>query len=260
MLRRMHRLGFAFALCTLAGCPADDAWMDSLEDSGSGETGESMTASASATNTASASATMTASGTDSGTGTGTESGSETDPDGTASDDAASSDGTTAADSTTGTGECAEGLETSLFSDVDGCDEVVGEPFCSEGQMHVPLDSDVDWDSDPPNSGPHYPTWEAWGEHPATVPRGYWVHNLEHGGVVLSYRCNDDCETEVEVLRDVMAARPDLRILLTPDPLLPGDERFAAISWTWIHRFDAPDLETLLCFVDQHENHAPEDVP
>jgi hypothetical protein len=136
---------------------------------------------------------------------------------------------------------------------------VGEPFCSEGQQHVPQDTDVPWQSDPPHSGPHYPTWEAWGEHDTVVPRGNWVHNLEHGGIVLTYRCNDDCPEELAVLREVVAMRPDLRILLTKDPMLPGD-RFAAISWTWVLRTDAPDLATLLCFADQHENRAPEDVP
>lgn len=127
-------------------------------------------------------------------------------------------------------------------------------------MHVPQDSEIEWLSDPPHSGPHYPTWEDWGEADGVVPRGNWVHNLEHGGIILGYRCNDDCLEERAVLQQVVDMRPDLRVLLTPDPLLPGDERFSAISWTWIHRFDEPDLAELLCFVDQHENHAPEDVP
>ena len=54
-------------------------------------------------------------------------------------------------------------------------------------------------------------------------------------------------------------RPDSRILITPDPDLPGPA-FAAVSWTWVHRFESADLDELLCFVDQHFNHAPEDVP
>jgi hypothetical protein len=170
------------------------------------------------------------------------------------------DPSTGADSSTGTTECEPGREPAELTEVDGCAEAVGEPFCSEGQAHVPQDREVEWMSDPPHSGPHYPTWELWGEHDSTVPRGNWVHNLEHGGIVLSYRCADPCETELDVLRDVVEQRPELRILLTPDPFLPGSERFAAISWTWLHRFDAPDLAELLCFADQHENHAPEDVP
>ena len=77
--------------------------------------------------------------------------------------------------------------------------------------------------------------------------------------MLSYRCPGGCDADVEVLRAVMEMRPELRILITPDPELPADG-FAAIAWTWVYEFDTPDLDTLLCFVDQHENHAPEDVP
>jgi Protein of unknown function (DUF3105) len=236
MLRTMHRawLGAIFLL----GCPADDEWQESLASSSSGGT---------------AAGTMTA------PATSTDSSGGTAGDATAGT-SASTDPSTGADASTGTAECEPGLAPALLTQVDGCAEVVGESFCSEGQEHVPQDSEVEWMSDPPHSGPHYPTWELWDEHDSTVPRGNWVHNLEHGGIVLSYRCADPCEAELEILRDVLEQRPELRILLTPDPFLPGRERFAAISWTWIHRFDAPDLEELLCFADQHENHAPEDVP
>lgn len=155
------------------------------------------------------------------------------------------------------GECE--LPPASYAEVAGCDAVVGEPGCSEGQQHVIEGSEIEWMADPPHSGPHYPMWGLWGEHDTVVPRGTWIHNLEHGGIVLAYRCNDDCPDELEVLRQVIAMRPDLRVLLTKDPLLTG-ERFAAISWTWVHRFDAPDLASLLCFADQHEGQAPEDVP
>ena len=126
-------------------------------------------------------------------------------------------------------------EPAAASEIEGCAALVGTPLCSEGQMHVTQDAVVPWQHDPPASGPHYPTWAAWGEHTGVVPRGNWVHNLEHGGIVLSYRCNDDCEPELQTLRDVLAARQQLRILLTKDPLLPGQERFAAIAWTWTVR-------------------------
>jgi hypothetical protein len=240
MLGAMHRSWFAAIF--LFGCPADDQGQESLESSSSSGSVTGTMTTAQATSTDSSGGTAG----DTSTSTGSEPTTTTDP-------------STGADSSSGTAECEPGLEPAELTEVDGC-EVVGESFCSEGQEHVPQDSEVEWMSDPPHSGPHYPTWELWGEHDSTVPRGNWVHNLEHGGIVLSYRCADPCEAELEILRDVIGQRPDLRVLLTPDPFLPGRERFAAISWTWIHRFDAPDLEELLCFADQHENHAPEDVP
>jgi uncharacterized protein DUF3105 len=162
------------------------------------------------------------------------------------------------DSSTGEPGCAI-ADPAPFTMVEGCG-MLGESFCSEGQMHVEQGSVIEWMHDPPHSGPHYPTWETWDEHTEVVPRGNWVHNLEHGGIVLSYRCDGDCEPEVALLRDAMNQRPELRILVTADPFLPGPERFAAISWTWVFRFDPPIVADLLCFADQHENHAPEDIP
>jgi hypothetical protein len=229
-------------IALLAGCPADDIGPIPGDSSEDGATTSSTAAT----------------GTDTTIPTGT---GETDATaGTAADTTGSGDTSAATDSTTGPLQCDMGLDPADFSEVRGCAEPIGQPFCSEGQMHVAEGADVAWMSDPPHSGPPYPSWETWGEHTAeVVPRGNWVHNLEHGGVVLLHFCPDGCEAELDVLRDVIAQRPDLRILMTQDPELPG-ERFAAVSWTWVYRFDAPNLATLLCFVDQHEGHAPEDVP
>jgi hypothetical protein len=102
-------------------------------------------------------------------------------------------------------------------------------------------------------------WAEWGIYDDPVPRGNWVHSLEHGGIVLLHNCAEPCEAEIDKLKTALIARPDMRVIVTPDPLLDGD-RFAAVSWTWVYETDAPDLDTLLCFIDQHEGHAPEDIP
>jgi hypothetical protein len=140
-----------------------------------------------------------------------------------------------------------------------CAEIIGEGFCSEGGVHVDIGSTIDWGHEPPHSGDHYGVWETVpGEHATVVERGYWVHNLEHGWIVLAYNCPEGCDAELEQLRAVLAARPDLDILMTEDPLLEGS-KFAAISWTWVHAFDEPVMAELLCFVDQHYDNAPESV-
>jgi hypothetical protein len=143
--------------------------------------------------------------------------------------------------------------------VEGCAAIVGEGFCSDPVAHVSTDTPIEWSNNPPHSGEHFPIWEDKGEHEEPVERGYWVHNLEHGWIVLLHNCPEGCDAELDVLRQVLEARPDVSILLTPDPLLDGP-RFAAVSWTWAHEFDQPVLDELLCFVDQHWDHAPESVP
>lgn len=155
--------------------------------------------------------------------------------------------------------CAEGAEPAEFSEVEGCGEVLGVSYCSEGAGHVDIGTDIEWMNNPPHSGPHFPMWASWGEHERPLERGYWVHNMEHGGIVLGYLCPGGCDEDLEVLRQVIEERPDSRIIVTQDPLLeePG---FYAASWTWVHHFDTAELDEVLCFVDQHFNHAPEDVP
>lgn len=142
-------------------------------------------------------------------------------------------------------------------DVAGCGEAVGTAFACEGQCHIDDAAGLTWQNDPPHSGDHLPVWEnEVGEHTDPIARANWVHNLEHGFVVLLYNCPTGCDAELAVLREVLTERPDKPIVLTADPEL-GAPRFAAVSWTWVYETDAPDLATLLCFVDQHACQAPE---
>jgi hypothetical protein len=160
---------------------------------------------------------------------------------------------TSAETPRGCNECA----TEEALDVPDCAQTVGESFPCEGHCHVEDAADAVWHNDPPHSGSHLPVWEQeWGEHTEAIARANWVHNLEHGWIVLLYDCETACDAELDVLRQVLAERPDTPLLLTPDPLL-DPPRFAAVAWTWVYETDAPDLATLLCFVDQHACQAPE---
>lgn len=152
-------------------------------------------------------------------------------------------------------------------EVDGCDTMLGTAMDCEGRRHEPvpldqadwLDNDLGWETNPPHSGPHWAAWQScWGEQTWQLPRGAWIHNLEHGGVVFLYNCPDGCDPELETMRTLLAERDDRLIIMTEDPFLTGD-RFAAVSWTWVHRMDAVDKDELECFLDQHYDFGPESV-
>lgn len=151
-------------------------------------------------------------------------------------------------------------------DAGPCNGHVGEYVPSEGAGHCRYDAgpdsgftacdEVTWQNDPPTSGMHCPDWEHdWGEHAEVVNRCNWVHNLEHGWIVLLYNCGDvPCDAELDIMRQIIAEAPresdgTSRILMTADPLL--DTRFAAAAWTWLWEGDSVDLETLRCFVQWH---------
>ena len=132
--------------------------------------------------------------------------------------------------------------------------------------HVEPGTAIEWTNNPPTSGPHYPIWAAWDRQYQALDRGYYVHNAEHGGIVLLYRCDDGCPDVVDSLLaaarnmapDPICASPiTKRVIVTPDPLLPDGVQVAAVAWN--HAYTAscydPYVET---FARQHYAQAPED--
>jgi hypothetical protein len=156
--------------------------------------------------------------------------------------------------------------------------------------HVPIYNDegglnqiTTWDSNPPSSGDHYPIWAAFQEYDAAVPRGYYVHDLEHGAIDFLYKCSDDggapdagdaggdagdggdagltgCAALVDGLRQAVASIPTdplcdvdsglrVRFVITPDPLI--DHPVAAAAWGWTYNADCVDLATLEAFAKAH---------
>lgn len=136
----------------------------------------------------------------------------------------------------------------------------------EGADHVATGTQLSFASNPPASGKHYPLWGRWGVHPEVLPRGHWVHNLEHGGVALLYRCDGACPEIEAGLRAVMDNAPTdsacssairTRLVLTPDPLL--DTKVAAAAWTHTYTADCVDGPSLLEFIRSHYDQAPESL-
>ena len=58
---------------------------------------------------------------------------------------------------------------------------------NEGWAHVAEGTTVTYRNNPPASGPHYPVWARYQAYTTAVARPYWVHNLEHGAIVLVHR-------------------------------------------------------------------------
>jgi hypothetical protein len=138
-------------------------------------------------------------------------------------------------------------------------------------LHVPIGTTVDWNSNPPSSGSHYPIWAAFQAYTTPVPRGYYVHDLEHGAIVLLYNCGSTpCPEVVSALQAVSDSLPDdpvcaqsggpgvrVRTVITPDPLIPA--RVAAAAWGWVYLADCADLPTLEQFAKAHYGQGPEDL-
>jgi hypothetical protein len=135
-------------------------------------------------------------------------------------------------------------------------------------LHVPVGTHVDYDSNPPSSGPHYPIWAAFQAFSTPVQREYYVHDLEHGAVVLLYKCAtpDGCPSVVAGLKSAADAIPTdplcdpsirVRTVITPDPLL--DVPIAAAAWGWTYKADCLDVPTLTQFAKDHYAQGPESI-
>lgn len=145
--------------------------------------------------------------------------------------------------------------------VDACGATVAAQALATG-IHVTACSDIVYATNPPSSGEHYPTWADYGFYEFALPRGYWVHNLEHGSVVVTYNCEDGCAEELAAAKtwlaslapDGLCAGQTPRVLLVPDPLL--DVRWAASSWGYTLRADCFDAEAFSDFYVGHAGQAP----
>ncbi len=175
-------------------------------------------------------------------------------------------------------EGAAGSGSRLDAAVDGAIEaspgdgrscnVVVQQQPDEGKAHAPECDPVSHRSNPPSSGIHYGQVPAFGVYTQPLPRGYWVHSLEHGTVVITYNCPEGCPEETAQAEaairslplDPMCVRagiPSRRIIMTPDPLL--DTRWAASSWGYTLRATCFDEAAFLTFYRDHVNQGLENL-
>jgi hypothetical protein len=122
--------------------------------------------------------------------------------------------------------------------------------------HIPQCTPQPYATNPPSGGPHWPIWAAQGKYTTPIPRELYTHNLEHGWVVLSYRCQDGCPDVVAALTKVLDAADDTycvshgspasRVILTPDPLLATP--IAASAWGATYTATCVDPASIADFI------------
>lgn len=139
---------------------------------------------------------------------------------------------------------------------------------NEAGIHISPGQPISWSSNPPATGRHYPAWAAWRKSYAQLARGYWLHNAEHGGIILLHDCGADCGDSLPRLAELVRQFPrdprcsaaiGSRLLIAADPALPEGVQFAAVAWGAHYTascFDAPALEA---FAREHYARAPEDL-
>ncbi len=121
---------------------------------------------------------------------------------------------------------------------------------------------------PPAGGEHYATWAAYKTYTKPVPWGFLVHNMEHGAVVIAYKCatRDACPALADEIAAVVGGIPQdptcsaavrNRIIVAPNPDL--DVSIVAASWGHAYRATCMDAASLRSFIDGHYAMGREDT-
>ena len=132
--------------------------------------------------------------------------------------------------------------------------------------HIAIGTEVEYNSNPPSSGPHYPIWPAFQEFTKPLDRRYYVHDLEHGAIVFLYKCTkpQGCPEIAAQLKMVVGSLPEdflcdvairVRAVITPDPFL--DVPVAAAAWGWTYKASCVDAPSLIEFAKAHYAQGPE---
>jgi hypothetical protein len=150
-----------------------------------------------------------------------------------------------------------------------CEVTITTGIKIKSAIHVDLCSSVKYATNPPSGGDHWGQWVKFGTYDVPVPREQYVHNLEHGALVLLYKCDGACEDVKEALATVQGVvsgdplclknpdGPKERVVITPDPLL--DTPIAIAAWGATYTATCLDPPSLADFAKKHYGKGPEDI-
>jgi hypothetical protein len=153
--------------------------------------------------------------------------------------------------------------------VASCEVTLESPPIASAN-HVPEGTQIAYCSNPPSSGNHYPVWAAYKEYTTPIEWPYLVHSMEHGAVVLLYKCDPpgcpDIVTQLKKVRDDAAADPscasfgaegDKRIIIAPSTTITT--KVAAAAWGKTYQAACVDAPSLDAFVRDNYAKGPEDL-
>lgn len=128
----------------------------------------------------------------------------------------------------------------------------GQTFPIQGQTHIAIGAKHEvYNSNPPTSGSHYAQPAAWGVYQTELPDEQLIHNLEHGGIWISYKGID--ATTTAALEKI--ARSQAKIVM--EPRANDDAPIVLASWGRLQKFQTYDEQGILAFIEANRNQSPE---
>lgn len=131
---------------------------------------------------------------------------------------------------------------------------------SEGNEHVPPDTEVEYVANPPTSGDHFAVPADDGAYTEAPETGALVHSFEHGRVYIQF---DPAVPE--------SVKGDLKALYDEDPyhmiIAPNDTGmpYEVAATTWTRTLACPEMnedvfDAIRAFRDEYRDEGPEFVP
>lgn len=141
---------------------------------------------------------------------------------------------------------------------------LGVEHSNQGQQHISRgEKHKAYNSDPASSGPHYadqgaPT--AWGVYTEEVPEEVFLHNEEHGGVIITYNPTLPAD-QIKKLQSLFAP-PYSNAKFVPSkaivtPRTKNQKPIQLASWTRTLNLDSYDENALMKFYLTNVGKSPE---
>lgn len=130
---------------------------------------------------------------------------------------------------------------------------VGMVFENQGQTHIKVgESHPPYNSNPPTSGWHWLKPANWGVYNRVLVDEQVVHNLEHGGIWISYK---DIDEDTKANLEKITKANSRSVIMSPREA--NDSRIVLASWTRLEKLDIYDEKKILEFIELNKNKSPE---
>ena len=144
----------------------------------------------------------------------------------------------------------------------------GQVTANMGRLHVARGSPLSYLFCPPTSGTHYdnesgfsPARPGFYRPDAAIGPGSWIHNLEHGYVVVLYRCAEGLCPSEEVLTEIrrfvnngpqtpVAANCGIRSKMVAARFDDMSTPFALLTWDRVSLLESFDVDTAQTFANR----------
>lgn len=126
-----------------------------------------------------------------------------------------------------------------------------------GRNHVGEGTTITtYNSNPPSSGPHWPSPVKSGIYDSQLADEQLVHNLEHGYIWISYKpdVSDDVKGELKKIVN------DDNWKTVLEPRDKNETMISLVAWGRVLKLDNPDYDKVKDFIKTYRNRGPEKTP